>query len=88
MANVQRRIVIVAQVFLRWTLSVKKNYRTVAYHNWRHAFNVTQTMFTMLKVSRRNSSCLREAMRCVGAVTSAFFVRYSVILSSILLIQL
>ena len=41
-----------AQVFLRWMLSVKKNYRTVAYHNWRHAFSVTQTMFTMVSVSK------------------------------------
>jgi len=40
-----------AQVLLRWILSVKKNYRTVAYHNWRHAFNVTQTMFAMISVS-------------------------------------
>ncbi|XP_052269841.1 cGMP-specific 3',5'-cyclic phosphodiesterase-like isoform X2 [Dreissena polymorpha] len=35
-------------VMCRWTCSVKKNYRPVTYHNWRHAFNVTQTMFTML----------------------------------------
>ncbi|KAL3863382.1 hypothetical protein ACJMK2_005139, partial [Sinanodonta woodiana] len=35
-------------VMVRWTCSVKKNYRPVTYHNWRHAFNVTQTMFTML----------------------------------------
>ncbi|XP_053406737.1 cGMP-specific 3',5'-cyclic phosphodiesterase-like isoform X2 [Mercenaria mercenaria] len=35
-------------VICRWTCSVKKNYRPVTYHNWRHAFNVTQTMFTML----------------------------------------
>jgi len=39
------------QVMCRWTCSVKKNYRPVTYHNWRHAFNVTQTMFTMLYVS-------------------------------------
>jgi len=32
-----------------WILTVKKNYRSVIYHNWRHAFNVTQTMFLMLK---------------------------------------
>lgn len=38
------------QVMCRWTCSVKKNYRPVTYHNWRHAFNVTQTMFTMLYV--------------------------------------
>ena len=38
-----------SQVLCRWALSVKKNYRPVKYHNWRHALNVCQTMFTMLK---------------------------------------
>ena len=37
-------------VMCRWALSVKKNYRPVLYHNWRHAFNVAQTMFSMLTV--------------------------------------
>jgi len=32
-------------------LTVRKNYRSVAYHNWRHAFNVCQSMFTVLQVS-------------------------------------
>jgi len=33
----------------RWLLTVKKNYRTeVAYHNWRHAFQVAQVMFSSL----------------------------------------
>ncbi|KFM65357.1 cGMP-specific 3',5'-cyclic phosphodiesterase, partial [Stegodyphus mimosarum] len=36
------------QVMCRWILSVKKNYRPVIYHNWRHALNVTQTAFAML----------------------------------------
>ncbi|ESO86557.1 hypothetical protein LOTGIDRAFT_71258, partial [Lottia gigantea] len=36
------------EVMCRWICSVKKNYRPVTYHNWRHAFNVCQTMFTML----------------------------------------
>ncbi|XP_050665693.1 dual 3',5'-cyclic-AMP and -GMP phosphodiesterase 11-like isoform X2 [Leptidea sinapis] len=35
-------------VLCRWLLSVKKNYRNVAYHNWRHAFNVAQMMFAIL----------------------------------------
>ncbi|GIY06970.1 cGMP-specific 3',5'-cyclic phosphodiesterase [Caerostris darwini] len=35
------------QVMCRWILSVKKNYRPVIYHNWRHALNVTQTVFSM-----------------------------------------
>ncbi|XP_064632499.1 dual 3',5'-cyclic-AMP and -GMP phosphodiesterase 11-like isoform X2 [Lineus longissimus] len=33
----------------RWLLSVKKNYRNVTYHNWRHAFNVAQTMYCMIR---------------------------------------
>ncbi|XP_032675457.1 cGMP-specific 3',5'-cyclic phosphodiesterase-like isoform X2 [Odontomachus brunneus] len=39
-------------VLCRWILSVKKNYRPVKYHNWRHALNVAQTMFAMLKTGR------------------------------------
>lgn len=40
------------QVLCRWILSVKKNYRPVKYHNWRHALNVTQTMFAMMKTGK------------------------------------
>ena len=29
---------------------MKKNYRRVIYHNWRHAFNVAQAMFAVLTV--------------------------------------
>uniref|UniRef100_A0A8D2ZVF9 Phosphodiesterase n=1 Tax=Scophthalmus maximus TaxID=52904 RepID=A0A8D2ZVF9_SCOMX len=37
----------------QWILSVKKNYRkNVAYHNWRHAFNTSQCMFTLIKSGR------------------------------------
>ena len=39
-------------VVCRWALSVKKNYRPVKYHNWRHALNVCQTMFTVLKTGK------------------------------------
>ena len=31
---------------------MKKNYRPVKYHNWRHALNVGQTMFTVLKTGK------------------------------------
>lgn len=40
------------KVLCRWILSVKKNYRPVKYHNWRHALNVGQTMFTILKTGK------------------------------------
>ncbi|CAL1544102.1 unnamed protein product [Lymnaea stagnalis] len=36
------------ETLCRWLLTVRKNYRNVAYHNWRHAFNVCQVMFAIL----------------------------------------
>ncbi|XP_071793701.1 cGMP-specific 3',5'-cyclic phosphodiesterase-like isoform X1 [Asterias amurensis] len=42
-------------VLCRWLLSVRKNYRPVIYHNWRHAFNVAQTMFAMFKSGGMNN---------------------------------
>ncbi len=39
----------------QFVASVKKNYRDVTYHNWRHAFNVTQCMYYMV-----NCTPLRE----------------------------
>ncbi|XP_046371544.1 cGMP-specific 3',5'-cyclic phosphodiesterase-like isoform X6 [Haliotis rufescens] len=47
-ANIINSFKVPYDVICRWTASVKKNYRPVTYHNWRHAFNVCQTMFTML----------------------------------------
>lgn len=38
-------------ILCRWLLSVRKNYRPVTYHNWRHAFNVAQMMFAILTVT-------------------------------------
>jgi hypothetical protein len=40
------------RVLCRWVLSVKKNYRPVKYHNWRHALNVCQTMCTVLRTGK------------------------------------
>uniref|UniRef100_W5KJ99 Phosphodiesterase n=1 Tax=Astyanax mexicanus TaxID=7994 RepID=W5KJ99_ASTMX len=36
------------ETLCRWLLTVRKNYRMVLYHNWRHAFNVCQCMFSLL----------------------------------------
>ena len=40
----------------RWLLTVKRNYRneTVQYHNWYHAFNVTQMMFCTITKTKWN----------------------------------
>lgn len=37
-------------VLCSFFLTVKKNYRPVAYHNWRHGFNVMSAMFTIITV--------------------------------------
>ncbi|BHF76066.1 hypothetical protein SprV_0501916400 [Sparganum proliferum] len=55
----------------RWLLSVKKNYRDVTYHNWRHAFNVAQTMFAMLKTGGLQTlfgdlECLAIIIACLS----------------------
>lgn len=50
--NLVKHFHIPYDVLCRWILSVKKNYRPVKYHNWRHALNVAQTMFAMLKTGK------------------------------------
>lgn len=49
-----KRFNIEYDVLCRWLLSVKKNYRKVLYHNWRHSFNVSQMMFAVLTVCVSN----------------------------------
>ena len=36
-----------------FVLTVRKNYRDVPYHNWRHGFTVAHTMYCLIKVSAR-----------------------------------
>ena len=37
---------------MRFTLTVRKNYRNVPYHNWVHAFSVAHSMYTVIKTCR------------------------------------
>lgn len=39
------------EVLLTFIMTVKNSYRALPYHNWRHALNVTQMMFSILYVS-------------------------------------
>lgn len=36
---------------IRFTLTIKKNYRRVPYHNWTHGFSVANTMYSVIKHS-------------------------------------
>nr|XP_008541513.1 PREDICTED: rod cGMP-specific 3',5'-cyclic phosphodiesterase subunit beta isoform X4 [Equus przewalskii] len=42
-------------VLVRFLFSVSKGYRRITYHNWRHGFNVAQTMFTLLMTGKLKS---------------------------------
>uniref|UniRef100_A0AAR2LDY7 Phosphodiesterase n=1 Tax=Pygocentrus nattereri TaxID=42514 RepID=A0AAR2LDY7_PYGNA len=41
-----------AEILTRWMYTVRKGYRDITYHNWRHGFNVGQTMFCLLQTGR------------------------------------
>ncbi|XP_062375189.1 cone cGMP-specific 3',5'-cyclic phosphodiesterase subunit alpha'-like [Sardina pilchardus] len=41
-----------AEILTRWMYTVRKGYRDITYHNWRHGFNVGQTMFTLLMTGK------------------------------------
>uniref|UniRef100_A0A8C3ANY2 Phosphodiesterase n=1 Tax=Cyclopterus lumpus TaxID=8103 RepID=A0A8C3ANY2_CYCLU len=41
-----------AEVGLVWMYTVRKGYRSITYHNWRHGFNVGHTMFCLLQTGR------------------------------------
>lgn len=45
-----KRFGIEKETLYRFLITVKRNYRDVPYHNWRHAFNVSQVMFAILMV--------------------------------------
>ncbi|XP_036777072.2 rod cGMP-specific 3',5'-cyclic phosphodiesterase subunit beta isoform X2 [Manis pentadactyla] len=50
--GVVRKFQIPQEVLVRFLFSVSKGYRRITYHNWRHGFNVAQTMFTLLTTGK------------------------------------
>ncbi|XP_024916912.1 cone cGMP-specific 3',5'-cyclic phosphodiesterase subunit alpha'-like isoform X2 [Cynoglossus semilaevis] len=58
-----------AETLTRWMYTVRKGYRDITYHNWRHGFNVGQTMFTLLltgKIKKYYSDLEAFAMVAAG----------------------
>uniref|UniRef100_A0A8C8DVI1 Phosphodiesterase n=1 Tax=Oryzias sinensis TaxID=183150 RepID=A0A8C8DVI1_9TELE len=41
-----------AETLVRWMYTVRKGYRAITYHNWRHGFNVGHTMFCLLQTGK------------------------------------
>ncbi|XP_076463269.1 putative 3',5'-cyclic phosphodiesterase pde-5 isoform X2 [Babylonia areolata] len=53
---------------MRFTLTVRKNYRNVPYHNWVHAFSVAHSMYTVIKTCEHQLShleCLALFVACL-----------------------
>ncbi|KAG7266009.1 hypothetical protein CRUP_005292, partial [Coryphaenoides rupestris] len=48
--NVVEKFKVPAETLTRWMYTVRKGYRDITYHNWRHGFNVGHTMFCLLQV--------------------------------------
>ncbi|ROT67948.1 putative 3',5'-cyclic phosphodiesterase pde-5 [Penaeus vannamei] len=51
---------------IRFTLTVKKNYRRVPYHNWTHGFSVANSMYTIIKHSPKTFRPLEVRVRGRG----------------------
>ena len=52
------------QALVRFMYSLSKGYRRITYHNWRHGFNVGQTMFSLLVVREQGDpAAWREGPR-------------------------
>uniref|UniRef100_A0A672RVM0 Phosphodiesterase n=1 Tax=Sinocyclocheilus grahami TaxID=75366 RepID=A0A672RVM0_SINGR len=50
--GVVKKFQVPQEVLVRFMYSVSKGYRRITYHNWRHGFNVGQTMFTLLTTGK------------------------------------
>ncbi|XP_021345248.1 probable 3',5'-cyclic phosphodiesterase pde-5 isoform X2 [Mizuhopecten yessoensis] len=77
---------------VRFTLTVRKNYRNVPYHNWAHAFSVAHAMFTVLKTAKHEFSPFESLALFVACLchdldhrgkTNAFMVKSASPLASI-----
>ncbi|XP_076155130.1 cone cGMP-specific 3',5'-cyclic phosphodiesterase subunit alpha' [Alosa pseudoharengus] len=50
--NVIEKFKVPPEILTKWMYTVRKGYRDITYHNWRHGFNVGQTMFCLLQTGK------------------------------------
>ncbi|XP_063077072.1 cone cGMP-specific 3',5'-cyclic phosphodiesterase subunit alpha' [Engraulis encrasicolus] len=50
--NVIEKFKVPPEILTRWMYTVRRGYRDITYHNWRHGFNVGQTMFCLLQTGK------------------------------------
>ncbi|KAL7990476.1 hypothetical protein Chor_013906, partial [Crotalus horridus] len=60
------------EVLTRWMYTIRKGYRDITYHNWRHGFNVGQTMFALLMVPTGKLKKYYTDLEAFAMVAAAF----------------
>uniref|UniRef100_A0A8C7S1G9 Phosphodiesterase n=1 Tax=Oncorhynchus mykiss TaxID=8022 RepID=A0A8C7S1G9_ONCMY len=68
--GVVKKFQVPQEVLVRFLFSISKGYRKITYHNWRHGFNVGQTMFTLLTTG--NLKRYYTDLEVMAMITSAF----------------
>ncbi|CAM4856693.1 unnamed protein product [Rotaria socialis] len=80
------------ECLIRFTLTVRKNYRNVPYHNWSHAFSVAHAIYTVIKETKHNftaNQCIALFVACLchdldhRGKTNDYMVKSSSTLASI-----
>merc|ERR1719427_489196 len=56
------------EILARFVITVKKNYRSVAYHNWTHGFHVANSIYSILKACPGSFQPLECLAMFVGAL--------------------
>ncbi|CAL4103819.1 unnamed protein product, partial [Meganyctiphanes norvegica] len=56
------------EALIRFTLTVKKNYRRVPYHNWTHGFSVSNSMYTIIKHAPKSFKPLECLALYIGSL--------------------
>ncbi|CAF1321520.1 unnamed protein product [Adineta steineri] len=80
------------ECLMRFTLTVRKNYRNVPYHNWSHAFSVAHAIYTVIKQTKHHfttNECIALFVACLchdldhRGKTNAYMVKSASTLASI-----
>ncbi|CAF3351916.1 unnamed protein product [Rotaria sp. Silwood1] len=56
------------ECLIKFTLTVRKNYRNVPYHNWSHAFSVAHAIYTVIKETKHQftpNQCIALFVACL-----------------------
>lgn len=56
------------QTLCRFTLTIRKNYRPITYHNWQHGFHVAHALWMMIRSTQSKFSRLEKMSFVIGGL--------------------